>query len=306
MLMEFKLIVNRTMKSLISVVICIFIVSCNINKVFHLNNCEFVLIQSVPKIDLSDYSTNLRTLRHDLDENKLPIFLQSECFACNCFVSISNAHGGINCFESLLDSLNYSQIKTLYALVDSGLLSKRCAKTTRCRSKNESIPTMWETIRHVKSKKELLKSKNFHYLKEAVIDQIGLDTNGYYIREIKLKNKRSDVTLYKFARDGTYKEYWFEPNSIIVNLESRLVSEGQFYISNNGKTLQLEQIYPDSSFSKYYSTLYTFDIKNNNIILLSRWSSLSDKTQKFNKIKYKNYSTLELKCREKIDINLYE
>ncbi len=276
----------------------LILISCHQSSIFKIKNCTIRPTNNKTEIRTDGiFEKNLRLTRLAIKNNSVNAFFESECFACNCYLNRSTSHGEIDCFETLLDSLDYSELKLLYFSLDSNLYNKICTQNEFCRNEMYHNKSMWETINKVYRKKSLTKDKKLYYSRMSIINQIGIDTVGYYIREIDAKSKNKYITIYKFFRDGTYKEYWFDPNPVIVDLESRFIGEGQFYISSKNKTLTLEQIYLNSDYSNYNSYLYSFSIKNKCIILLNKWSSESNLFQNYNRLKYSNYKSIELGCK---------
>lgn len=265
---------------------------------------ELVIIKSnIMPLSLSEknefdsYADELFELKKSINVGSIPNFFYDDCFICNCFIPIFSTTGKIDCLESMLDSLNFSEISFLVNFKDSIQLKAVCKDIRNCKDENIINNTRWDKIQFVYRKKKLIHNRNSYFPHNAISNQSGIDTTSYYAFSYKTGLKGDNIhIIYKFNYDGTYKCYNPMDHHTNTSLLENMIQEGRFYINDSTKLIILENIYPNVNYSAYIIESTVLKLNKNGLLLMKREYSDSTTSNylkgklflKYKKINFKN------------------
>lgn len=273
------------------ILILIFVIaSCNGNLKIIKSEVKITTEHYVDELDA--YPKMLSELRNSISKKELPNFIFDECLHCKCHISILSSESRIDCFESMLDSLNYTEMTFLATTKDSAMLMKYCMDEKSCRNKEDLLRTTWGSIQYVFKKKTLIKNLSNYYSHSAIYNQSGVDTSSFYANYSVTYNGARSYTIYKFFSDGTYKRFQTMDGWASLDLQSNFSETGRYYVSGNNRQMTLERIYPNSDYSDVIKDKLTFIIKKRGIDLISRYSGSVSETFYYKKAIYRRYKSI--------------
>lgn len=278
----------------VSLFILVLFFSCK-NELIVLKSTE--LKASSQNVDLFDtYPLKVKKLRESIANGKLPNFILDECFICKCRISIYDSERRIDCFTSMLDSLNYSEITFLANWHDSFSLKTRCSDSSICGYKADMARSRWGAIQYVYKKKTLILTLSDYYSKPLVSNQSGIDTNGVYSRTFKTVHNSKIHQVYRFNSNGTYYMYYLVDKEENPQIDaSRIAEKGRYYRDTYGQKLTLEHVYPNSDYSGVVRVILTFKVKKSGISLQTRQSSVSNDIIKVYSTDFRRYNEIKFK-----------